>query len=362
MRPKLTVIRLIAGDSGLLHLIEAATRFLPASVDVSRAPDLAGVPSRERPDETELLILANPAPAVLRTALQTVDSMGLPRWPVVVFGPVPGDFSWVESISTEEHQPRLVARAIQSAISYHRLRRDNSRLEGDLQTISFRVSHDFRGPLGGILMATDVLKETLAEDAPSCAELLEPIAQSATGAARLVSRISFLLRATSEHPSSEKLKMGEVFLAALDRIESITTGSRSKILQPDSWPVAAGNFACLEEVWCNLLENAIQHGRATRIEAGWLEKDGTQEYWVRDNGQGVAAGRRLFQPFHLLHLSASGRGFGLSIVQRLVELQGGHCRYEATPEGGSVFYFSLPSVEPARSRHRALPTSARNGH
>ena len=43
-----------------------------------------------------------------------------------------------------------------------------------------------------------------------------------------------------------------------------------------------------------------------------------------------------------LHEPDAAHGLGLSIVQRLMELQGGHCGYEPRLEGGSRFYFTLP--------------------
>jgi signal transduction histidine kinase len=40
----------------------------------------------------------------------------------------------------------------------------------------------------------------------------------------------------------------------------------------------------------------------------------------------------------------SGRGTGLALVQRLVELQGGRCGYEPVQPRGSCFYFTLPAA------------------
>jgi len=66
---------------------------------------------------------------------------------------------------------------------------------------------------------------------------------------------------------------------------------------------------------------------------------------VRDNGAGVPAGRRsqLFVPFNLLHELNAPRGLGLPIVNRLVELMGGRCFYEAPVGGGACFFFTLPA-------------------
>jgi K+-sensing histidine kinase KdpD len=44
-----------------------------------------------------------------------------------------------------------------------------------------------------------------------------------------------------------------------------------------------------------------------------------------------------------LHELAAAGGLDLSIVQRLMELQGGNCGYENLPTGGSLFFFTLPA-------------------
>jgi signal transduction histidine kinase len=74
--------------------------------------------------------------------------------------------------------------------------------------------------------------------------------------------------------------------------------------------------------------------------------DSEYRFWVRDDGPGIAEEKRplLFQPFHRLHQRSSAHGLGLSIAQRLVDLQGGRCGYDPAPGGGSTFYFTLPRV------------------
>jgi signal transduction histidine kinase len=51
---------------------------------------------------------------------------------------------------------------------------------------------------------------------------------------------------------------------------------------------------------------------------------------------------RLFQPFNLLHRLNATRGLGLSLIQRLVQLEGGRAGYEPRKGGGARFYFTLP--------------------
>ena len=92
--------------------------------------------------------------------------------------------------------------------------------------------------------------------------------------------------------------------------------------------------------------NALQHaGEKPRIELGWRREKEALRFQICDDGGGVPVELRagLFQPFHSLHKPESTRGLGLSIVQRLVELQAGGCGYEPNPKGGACFFFTLPA-------------------
>jgi signal transduction histidine kinase len=227
-----------------------------------------------------------------------------------------------------------------------RLSRENARLRGDLLTVARRISHDLRTPVGGIITTSEMLKEILADNSPSSASFVSPILESAEGLSKLIENVSFLLKASVNPPAKERVKMGEVVFRVLQLLESKILKKNAKIIQPETWPEVDGVFSWLEVIWRNLLANALQHGK-DRIEFGWQQQTAEFQFHVCDDGNGVPPEKRpaLFQPFHTLHeLGASG-GLGLAMVQRLVELQNGNCGYKPGREGGSDFYFTLPSVK-----------------
>jgi K+-sensing histidine kinase KdpD len=221
---------------------------------------------------------------------------------------------------------------------------ENERLRGDLLTVARRISHDLRTPLGGIIAASEMLKEILAENKPSRTSLVAPIFDSTEELKKIIERVSFILRASASPIPKERMKMGEVVFRVLQRMEGKILKKNAVVSEPSSWPEVNGVFSWLEVVWWNLLANALQFGK-DRIELGWQKENGELRFWICDNGAGVPMERRdkLFQPFHTLHEPDSAHGLGLSIVQRLVELQGGSCGYEPHTEDGFCFYFTLPS-------------------
>ena len=104
----------------------------------------------------------------------------------------------------------------------------------------------------------------------------------------------------------------------------------------------------LETIWWNFLANAFQHaGKKPKIELSWRQDTGGFRFQVCDSGGGVPAEvrARLFQPFDSLHQPESAFGLGLSIVQRLVELQGGQCGYEPSGETATRSFISRCRLE-----------------
>jgi signal transduction histidine kinase len=98
-------------------------------------------------------------------------------------------------------------------------------------------------------------------------------------------------------------------------------------------------------VFYNLAHNAVD---AMMPDGGKLffrfrvaDREVTTE--IQDTGKGIApeiAGR-LFEAF-ATYGKAQGTGLGLSICKRIVEDHGGQIGARSAPEGGAVFYFTLP--------------------
>ena len=227
-------------------------------------------------------------------------------------------------------------------MSFEGLEQENARLRGDLLTMAIRISHDLRTPLSGIISAGEVFKEMHAESVSS--SLADSLLRSSEEIAGLIKRTSSVLRASACPREKEPVMMEQVVSAVLAQLERRSLAMNATVTQPESWPKVSGVPAWLEIIWWNLLANALQHtGPAPKIKLGWDAEGESVRFWISDNGDGVHEDGRagLFQSFESLHKTDSTHGLGLSIVRRLVELQGGGCGYEPGPEG-AFFYFTLP--------------------
>lgn len=235
----------------------------------------------------------------------------------------------------------------QSGSEQDRLVRENARLRGDLLTIASRVSHDLRTPLGSILNSGELMREILMEKDPASAVLIDPLFSSVEELQRLIKGLSLVVRASVQPLPKSLVKMDEIVGGVLQEIESRILKKGAGVKSPPAWPEVEGVPSWLAFIWWQLIVNALQHG-GPKIELGWQSDKHEHRFWIRDNGQGVPGPWRakLFQPFDSLHQPDSTRGLGLSVVQRLVELQDGECGYEQNA-GGTCFFFILPTSSPA---------------
>jgi signal transduction histidine kinase len=74
------------------------------------------------------------------------------------------------------------------------------------------------------------------------------------------------------------------------------------------------------------------------------------ELEVQDTGPGVPEGfeRSIFQPYvRAPGTTQPGLGLGLATVKRLCEAHGGEVGVRRAPDGGSIFWFTMPLAENA---------------
>jgi two-component system sensor histidine kinase BaeS len=117
---------------------------------------------------------------------------------------------------------------------------------------------------------------------------------------------------------------------------------------PDGLPAVQGEANLLSDAIRELLDNAVRFtpdGGAIMLRAqaqgNWLLVE------VEDEGTGIAPAdlARIFETFWRQDKAHTTRGFGLGLplVQRVVELHGGHVEVESQPGEGSLFRVVLPA-------------------
>jgi signal transduction histidine kinase len=117
--------------------------------------------------------------------------------------------------------------------------------------------------------------------------------------------------------------------------------------------------AHLEQVLTNLVGNALEYTRATRVRVSARTRGRWLEVTVEDNGDGLPRDRvpTLFEKTHPAgrNRSRGGLGLGLYLCRLVVERSfGGRIWLQRTGPSGTVFKFTIPAEEARPSKRRPV--------
>jgi two-component system sensor histidine kinase KdpD len=124
-----------------------------------------------------------------------------------------------------------------------------------------------------------------------------------------------------------------------------------KINIPPDLPLVEVDSTLIEQVFANLLDNAVKYSPSGSEITITVEKQNQEmRIVVADKGKGLPPGHedKVFDKFYRMHSPGyvSGTGLGLSICKGIIEAHGGKIWAENRPGGGEMFYFALPLKEP----------------
>ena len=226
------------------------------------------------------------------------------------------------------------------------------------------VGHELRTPLTSIKNAVDiVLKETAGGINENQGRFLSMANRNID---RLTGLINELLDISKIESGTIKIDLGPLDLGIpLDIvITSLTSKAREKSISihkeiPSDLPQAYGDSDKLQQIFINLLDNAIKftpEGGEVYVSAKDCELDGEFiEISVADTGMGILPDEleKIFDRFYQVEESQTriikGTGLGLSIVKGLVEAHGGEIWGESEVGKGSKFTFKLAKYSPERA-------------
>ena len=233
--------------------------------------------------------------------------------------------------------------------------RAKAKIDGDVRRrdqFLAMLSHELRNPLGAMVTATAMLKESdVSERQPRTVEILE---RQSRQMARL---LDDLLEASRVTQNKIELRRRVVDLRAIaaEAAEALRVPMHEKGLdfkaELASDPVwVEGDPARLQQVQMNLLSNAYKYtARGGRVTLRVGADGGGAVVAVRDSGAGIPAAMldSVFDLFvqgqQTLDHSNGGLGVGLTLVRALVELHGGTVTARSDGDGqGSEFVVRLP--------------------
>jgi PAS domain S-box-containing protein len=216
----------------------------------------------------------------------------------------------------------------------------------DLSDFAHIVSHDLKAPLRAIHTLADwLVVDYGAQLPPDAHEMLTTIKERVN---RLGALIDGILAYSRAGRAAELVAGVDTATLVRDVVELLLPPPHIRIeIAPDLPRISAPPIH-LRQIFQNLITNAIKfndkpvgHIRIAAEQAG--------DFWqfsVADNGIGIDEKHfdRIFQIFQTLQARdvQENTGVGLSIVRKIVEIQGGRVWLQSTPGSGTTFYFTLP--------------------
>ncbi len=249
------------------------------------------------------------------------------------------------ALSIERDESVLEAHQAQLQVEAEQLR--NSLLNS--------VSHDLRTPLATIAGAASSLAERAAGDDR---ELLQSVVDESRRLARLVDN---LLRMAGLDAGAVKLNrqwhvLEEVVGVALGAMKRELAQHQVRVRIPADFPLISIDGFLMEQVFVNLLENAVRYTPAeSQIDITASVDESSAVIRVADNGPGLPAGSeaRIFDRFFRGSAEpADGRrgvGLGLAICQTIARRMAAKSSRPIVPKAALNFGLFCPAIKRRRS-------------
>jgi signal transduction histidine kinase len=213
------------------------------------------------------------------------------------------------------------------------------------------ASHELRTPVAALRNFNELLQGPASHDPAARAEFLS---ESQNQLKRLEWLIDNLLNLSRLEAGLVALNLAEQDVGEmLDTLQtSFNLLAQEKEIQLEvKYPVQPLQVRCdrarFESVLSNLLDNALKFAPVGgRVELGAQQVDQAVQFWVKDNGPGIAPAdqARIFERFYRGQNAGTtgGSGLGLAIAQRMVQAHGGRIFVESDRGSGSCFVVELP--------------------
>ncbi len=233
------------------------------------------------------------------------------------------------------------------------------------------MSHEIRTPLNAICGFTGLLNnpDIPEENKQNFISIIQ------SSSKRLLQVVSDVLTISSLETKQEEVKYEEVNINTiiLNRLAEFKNQANNqnlpiytKLFLADNDAFILTDKAKITQILNNLLSNALKFTHEGSVEFGYLLKNETLEFFVKDTGIGITEKQKeiIFESFNQadnsIQANFGGTGLGLSISKGFIELLGGKIWVESEFGRGSTFYFSIPFKPVFRNTFDKVDNSVKN--
>lgn len=222
------------------------------------------------------------------------------------------------------------------------------------------ISHDLRTPLTSIVGSTSAILDNYDSlTTETKRELLREVQEDAQWLIRMVENILSITRIGADPSQANLTKkqeaVEEILSEILERFKKQFPDTAVSVKVPESLLIVPMDAMLIEQVFINIMENAIIHGATTTQISITVYRRGMEAVFeIRNNGKGIAPD---VLPWISRGISLEPRelqkgerklnmGMGLSVCTSIIKAHGGTLTVNnLTDSGGAEFCFTLPMSE-----------------
>ncbi|MEJ7732756.1 MAG: HAMP domain-containing sensor histidine kinase [Polyangiaceae bacterium] len=244
-------------------------------------------------------------------------------------------------------EPRILQHKAKTFFDLYRQRQelaDTLRLNEELLAV---VGHDIRNPLNVILMTAGLL-ESGARD-PGTQRAVERLRTSGKRIVHIIEDLLDLSRARLGGGIPVERKRIDLVPVLRRTVAELQTTNPDRAIELHAGGELWGDWdeARMEQVFSNLVGNAVRHGAADTLVVVAAAAEGGSAVATVHNGGAVPEDKlpRLFEPFHFdkgRSQRTEGLGLGLYIVDQIVRAHGGRVEVTSTIADGTTVRVELP--------------------
>ncbi|MEO1099585.1 MAG: ATP-binding protein, partial [Bacteroidota bacterium] len=216
----------------------------------------------------------------------------------------------------------------------------------ELRSFSYIVSHDLKAPLRAISSLAQWLESDYKEKLDmEGQEYLSMLMNRTTRLHHLIEGILEYSRIGRKDLEKENVSTMDIVRSAIDLV---STADDTKVIIDNELPPVWYNSTQLSQVFQNLIGNAIKFMDEPdgKVSIGSVLHNNNVEFYIEDNGPGINPDHfdRVFKIFQTLHArdNLESTGIGLTIVKKIIELNGGRVWLDKKATDGTCIRFSIP--------------------
>jgi signal transduction histidine kinase len=221
----------------------------------------------------------------------------------------------------------------------------------ELTDFAHVASHDLKAPIRGILSFSQLFERRNKDKFDDTdREFFNYIKNNAAYSSRLIEDLLNYSKIDKNLDEPESIDLNKTLNLMKMNILSVSP-DKNIHFEIQHLPMMRGHRTLVTQLFQNLINNGLKYNKNERptVTIGCeMNKRGVQQFFIKDNGIGIAAEHqeRIFSMFHRLHNQTEyeGTGIGLAFCKRIVQIYGGSIWVESEEGKGSTFHFSLPNA------------------